>query len=103
MHAPAIFQALIIDFLRDLLNKYVFVYLERHPHLFLNLGGTYPPFTDYVHVQYDISIQELLVVKLAVEEWHHWFEGTREPFLVWTDHKNLEYICSDKRLNSRQA
>ena len=24
-------------------------------------------------------------------------------FLVWTDHKNLEYLRSAKRLNSRQA
>lgn len=26
-----------------------------------------------------------------------------QPFLVWTDHKNLEYIHTAKRLNSRQA
>ena len=25
------------------------------------------------------------------------------PFIVWTDHRNLEYIRSAKRLNSRQA
>ena len=25
------------------------------------------------------------------------------PFIVWTDHKNLSYIQSAKRLNSRQA
>lgn len=25
------------------------------------------------------------------------------PFLVWTDHKNLVYISSNKRLNSRQG
>ncbi len=30
-------------------------------------------------------------------------EGSGEPFIVWTDHKNLEYIRSAKRLNSRQA
>ena len=30
-------------------------------------------------------------------------EGTTQPFLVWTDHKNLEYIRSTRRLNSRQA
>jgi len=30
-------------------------------------------------------------------------EGTKSPFLVWTDHKNLEYIRSAKRLKSRQA
>lgn len=40
---------------------------------------------------------------MALDEWHHWLEGTSEPFLVWTDHKNLEYVRSAKRLNSRQA
>lgn len=42
-------------------------------------------------------------MKLALEEWRHWLEGTKLPFIVWTDHKNLEYIQSAKRLNSRQA
>ena len=52
---------------------------------------------------YDIRNWELLAVKLALEEWRHWLEGSKEPFLVWTDHKNLEYIKTAKRLNSRQA
>lgn len=51
----------------------------------------------------DIGNRELLAVKLALEEWRHWLEGSRIPFLVWTDHKNLEYLQSAKRLNSRQA
>ncbi len=52
---------------------------------------------------YDIGNKELLAVKLALEEWRHWLEGAGVPFLVWTDHKNLEYIRSAKRINSRQA
>ncbi len=52
---------------------------------------------------YDIGNRELLAVKLALEEWCHWLEGSGVPFVVWTDHKNLEYIQSAKRLNSRQA
>lgn len=52
---------------------------------------------------YDIGDRELLAVKLALEEWRHWLEGADQPFMVWTDHKNLEYIRSAKRLNSRQA
>uniref|UniRef100_A0A8C5CEZ5 Gypsy retrotransposon integrase-like protein 1 n=1 Tax=Gadus morhua TaxID=8049 RepID=A0A8C5CEZ5_GADMO len=52
---------------------------------------------------YDIGNRELLAVKLALEEWRHWLEGTSVPFLVWTDHRNLEYIRTAKRLNSRQA
>ncbi|KAI4887888.1 hypothetical protein NFI96_000720 [Prochilodus magdalenae] len=52
---------------------------------------------------YGIGDKELLAVKLAFEEWRHWLEGAQHPFLVLTDHKNLEYLKSAKRLNSRQA
>ncbi len=52
---------------------------------------------------YDIGNKELLAVRLALGEWRHWLEGAARPFLVWTDHKNLEYIRSAKRLNARQA
>lgn len=50
---------------------------------------------------YDIRNQELLAVTL--EEWRRWLEGAEHPFLVWTDHRNLEYLQTAKRLNSRQA
>lgn len=30
-------------------------------------------------------------------------EGAEHPFLVWTDHKNLEYLRTANRLKSRQA
>ncbi|KAK3563698.1 hypothetical protein QTP86_034431 [Hemibagrus guttatus] len=52
---------------------------------------------------YDIGNWELLAIKLALEEWRHWLEGARLPFLVLTDHKNLEYLRATKRLNPRQA
>lgn len=52
---------------------------------------------------YDVGDRELLAIKLALEEWRHWLEGTELPFLVWTDHKNIEYIKTAKRLNPRQA
>ncbi|KAK7925711.1 hypothetical protein WMY93_008021 [Mugilogobius chulae] len=52
---------------------------------------------------YDIGNRELLAIKLALEEWRHWLEGAIHPFIVWSDHKNLTYLQSAKRLNSRQA
>lgn len=52
---------------------------------------------------YDIGDRELLAIKLSLEEWRHWLEGAVQPFIVWTDHKNLEYLRSAKRLNSRLA
>uniref|UniRef100_A0A3B1JYM9 Gypsy retrotransposon integrase-like protein 1 n=1 Tax=Astyanax mexicanus TaxID=7994 RepID=A0A3B1JYM9_ASTMX len=52
---------------------------------------------------YGIGDRELLAVKLALEEWRHWLEGAAHPFTVLTDHKNLEYLRTAKRLNPRQA
>ena len=52
---------------------------------------------------YDVGDRELLAVKMALEEWRHWLEGALHPFLVLTDHRNLEYLRSARRLNPRQA
>ncbi|KAK3513653.1 hypothetical protein QTP70_028807, partial [Hemibagrus guttatus] len=54
-------------------------------------------------VNYDIGNRELLAIKLALEEWRHWLEGAKHPFVVLTNHKNLEYLRAAKRLNPRQA
>lgn len=40
---------------------------------------------------------------MVLKEWRHWLEGAELPFLAWTDHKNLKYLHTAKRLNSRQA
>lgn len=42
----------------------------------------------------------MLVVNVALEECCHWLEGTEQPFVVWTGHKNLAYDQSAKRPNS---
>ncbi|KAL0199895.1 hypothetical protein M9458_003082, partial [Cirrhinus mrigala] len=52
---------------------------------------------------YDIGNRELLAIKLALEEWRHWLEGSIHPFQVLTDHKNLQYLRDAKRLTPRQA
>ncbi|KAI2644120.1 Transposon Tf2-8 polyprotein [Labeo rohita] len=52
---------------------------------------------------YDVGNQELLSIKLALEEWRHWLEGAKHPFLIITDHKNLQYLREAKRLNPHQA
>ncbi|KAL0152007.1 hypothetical protein M9458_052725 [Cirrhinus mrigala] len=52
---------------------------------------------------YDVGNRELLAMKAALEEWRHWLEGAKLPFTVLTDHRNLEYLRSAKRLNHRQA
>ncbi len=52
---------------------------------------------------YDVGNRELLAIRLALGEWRHWLKGASMPFIVWTDHQNVEYIRSAKRLNARQA
>ncbi|CAJ0932965.1 unnamed protein product, partial [Ranitomeya imitator] len=42
-------------------------------------------------------------MKWAFEEWRHWLEGAKHRVGVLTDHKNLTYLESAKRLNPRQA
>ncbi|KAL0192629.1 hypothetical protein M9458_010925 [Cirrhinus mrigala] len=49
---------------------------------------------------YDVGNRELLPVKLALEEWHHWLEGATHHFSIITDHKNLQYLREAKRLNA---
>lgn len=37
--------------------------------------------------------------ELALHETHHWLEGSAEPFVVWTDHRNPQYqLCSRTKL-----
>uniref|UniRef100_A0A3B3H730 Gypsy retrotransposon integrase-like protein 1 n=1 Tax=Oryzias latipes TaxID=8090 RepID=A0A3B3H730_ORYLA len=54
-------------------------------------------------MNYHVGEKELLAIKEALEEWRHWLEGAEIPFVVFTDHKNLEYLRTAKRMNSRQA
>ena len=54
-------------------------------------------------LNYDGGDRELLAVVKALKAWRHWREGAKHPFLIWIDHRNLEYIRAARRLNPRQA
>ncbi|KAL0195116.1 hypothetical protein M9458_008688, partial [Cirrhinus mrigala] len=56
-----------------------------------------------VEQNYNVGNRELLAIKLALEEWRHWLEGSIHPFTIITDHKHLQYLREAKRLNPRQA
>jgi hypothetical protein len=56
-----------------------------------------------VERNYEIHDKEMLAIIRAMEEWRHFLEGAEHPFEVRTDHKNLEYFRSAKKLNRRQA
>lgn len=56
-----------------------------------------------VERNYEIHDKEMLAIIRAMEEWRHFLEGAEHKFKVWTDHKNLEYFHSAKKLNRRQV
>ena len=56
-----------------------------------------------VERNYEIPNKEMLAIVQALEEWRHFLEGTEHQFEIWTDHKNLEYFMTAKKLNRRQA
>ncbi|CAJ0956156.1 unnamed protein product [Ranitomeya imitator] len=70
---------------------------RKHPCFFSS--KTFSP----AERNYSIGDRELLAMKLAFSEWRHLLEGARFPFQVFTDHKNLVYLQTAQRLNSRQA
>jgi hypothetical protein len=45
----------------------------------------------------------MLAVMRSLEEWRHFLEGAKHQVEIWTDHKNLEYFMTAKKLNRRQA
>jgi len=56
-----------------------------------------------VEQNYEIHDKEMLAIICALEEWRHFLEGARHPVEIWTDHKNLEYFMTAKKLNCCQA
>jgi len=56
-----------------------------------------------VEWNYEIHDKEMLAIICALEEWRHFLEGATHPVEIWTDHKNLEYFMTAKKLNCRQA
>ena len=56
-----------------------------------------------VERNYEIHDKEMLAIVRALEEWRHFVEGVEHQVKIWTDHKNLEYFMTARKLNWRQA
>jgi len=56
-----------------------------------------------VEQNYKIYDKEMLAIIYALEEWRHFLKGAQHPVEIWTDHKNLEYFMTAKKLNCCQA
>jgi hypothetical protein len=52
---------------------------------------------------YDIYERELLAIIKALAHWRHYLVWTKEPFKIQTDHANLLYWKSARKLNGRTA
>ena len=52
---------------------------------------------------YEIYDQELLGIIRALEEWHHYIQGSLHMTTIFSDHKNLTYFRTAQKLNRQQA
>ena len=53
--------------------------------------------------RWEIHDQELLAIVECFKHWRHYLEGSEHTIRVQTDHNNLKYFFTTKRLNARQA
>jgi len=53
--------------------------------------------------RYDIHNKELLAIKTALEHWRVYLEGSKYSIIVKSDHRNLIYFLTIKKLTRRQA
>jgi len=70
---------------------------KRHPVTYYS--ATFTP----TEQRYDIYEQEFLAVIKALENWRAYLIWTKTPFIIETDHKNLTFWKSPKKLNGRTA
>ncbi|KAI0991434.1 hypothetical protein K3495_g16753, partial [Podosphaera aphanis] len=52
---------------------------------------------------YEIHDKELLAVVSALEDWRGELMGLKDPFTVLSDHKNLQYFMTTRKLSERQV
>ncbi len=52
---------------------------------------------------YDIYERELLAMMKSLAHWHHYLGWTKFPFIILTNHTNLQYWKAPKNLNRRTA
>src|SRR6266481_5824982 len=54
-------------------------------------------------INYDVHDKELTAIYDVFKCWHHYLEGAGTPIDVLTDHRNLQYFLTTKKLTQRQA
>ena len=51
---------------------------------------------------YEIHDKELLAIIRCLEEWDAELRSLARPFIIYSDHRNLQYFMKKQRLNERQ-
>jgi len=59
----------------------------------------YSKLLNNVEWNYEIHDKEMLAIITALKEWCHFLEGSQHKLEIWTDHKNLKYFMTVKKLN----
>ena len=54
-------------------------------------------------LNYEVHDKELLAIVVALLEWRVYLEGARKTTEIITDHRNLIYFITAKKMNRRQA
>src|SRR5258706_12680407 len=75
---------------------------QQEDGLFHPIGFMLKSFLD-MEWNYQIHNKEMLAIMCALEEWHHFLEGSAQKFKIHTDHKNLSYFQEAHKLNYHQA
>ena len=70
---------------------------EFHPMAFMSKG-----FSD-TEQNYKIYDKEMLAIVRALEEWHHFLEGTPKQFIIFMDHQNLAHFCLAQSVTTRHG
>jgi len=52
---------------------------------------------------YDIYERELLAIMKVLNHWHPYLRWTKHPFIILTDHANLQYWKAPQNLTRRTA
>jgi len=68
-----------------------------HPCPFLSKG------LNNIKKNYDVHDKEMLGIIQALEMCRHYLEGAKHKIDIWTDHQNLKYFMTAKKLNCQQA
>ena len=77
--------------------------LTQHQKLVLHPVAYYSATFTPTERNYDIYERELLAIMKALAHWRHYLGWTKTPFIIHTDHANLQYWKSPRNLNCHTA